>query len=250
MGDVFYFSGRVIPDHVPLTVAYSPKFKREPSTENEPVSVMEVSISGGKLRVVVEIDLYTEQGALALFLSALDGAQRLADTAGFIEAVPYKAIIDFIERPDGSRKLLALGDPHLRRLGSFSKENIEAIADLLIQDFALGQAMSDLVAILDQPHYAPISYGRVAESIARLVAPSLSGSEMWAKTRRELNVSEAFLRRLTDISTDPRHGKRTPVSGEENRKLSEMAWCLMDRYLHYRLLDAVVDEQKFPKLTV
>jgi hypothetical protein len=73
---------------------------------------------------------------------------------------------------------------------------------------------------------------------------------MWAKTRSELCVSEAFLRKLTDVSTDPRHGTRTPVSGEENRKLSEMAWRLMDRYVHYRLSDGVLPEQEFPELTV
>lgn len=250
MSEVFYFSGRVIPDHLPLSVSYSPNFKRESRIEDEPVCFMEVKISSGKFRVTVEVEKYTDQVAIALFQASLDAAQRLADTAGFIRAVPYQVVVDFIEKPDGTTTPLALGDTHLRRLGSFSSEHTEAIADLLIGDFAFGQAMSDLMAMLNKTHYAPISYGRVTESIARLVAPSLPPKAMWAKTRSELCVSEAFLRKLTDVSTDPRHGTRTPVSGEENRKLSEMAWRLMDRYVHYRLSDGVLPEQEFPELTV
>lgn len=250
MGEVFYFSGRVIPDHLPLTVSYSPKFMRKSSIEGEPDCFMVVSIANGKFRVSVEVEQYTDQTAFALFQASLDAAQRLADTAGFIGAVPYQVVVDFIEKPDGTSKPLALGDSHLRSLGSFSSEHTESIADLLIGDFAFGQAMSDLIAILSKTHYAPTSYGRVTESIARLVAPSLPPKAMWAKTRSELHVSEAFLRKLTDVSTDPRHGTRTPVSGEENRKLSEMAWRLMDRYVHYRLSDGVLPEQEFPELTV
>jgi hypothetical protein len=110
--------------------------------------------------------------------------------------------------------------------------------------------MSDLVLALDKTHYAPISYGRVTDSIARLVAPSLSGSAMWEKTRKELRVSEAFLKKLTDISKGPRHGDRTPVSIAENLQLSEMAWRLMERYLQYRLSNSLLDEQDFPQLIV
>ena len=103
--------------------------------------------------------------------------------------------------------------------------------------------------MLSKTHYAPISYGRVAESIARLVAPSEKSKSMWSTTRNELKVSEGFLRQLTDASTDPRHGTRTPVSAASNRRLSEMSWRLMDRYLHYRLKNGELADDKFPMLT-
>ncbi|WP_370211541.1 hypothetical protein [Roseovarius sp.] len=109
--------------------------------------------------------------------------------------------------------------------------------------------MSDLLFMLSKPHYASISCGRVAESIARLVAPSEKPKSMWKITRDELKVSEGFLRQLTEVSTDPRHGKRTPVSADSNRQLSEMCWKLMERYLHYRLRDEAYPADEFSMLT-
>lgn len=248
MSAVFHFFGRVIPNHIPLSVCYTPKFKRIPHLESEPQCVMEVSISAGKFRVAVEIAEYSDEGAMALFQAAWDSAQNLANAAGYTNAVPYQVIIDYIEKPDGTIKALALGDAHLRNLVSFTDEDIETISDLLIGDHALGQTMSDLLSMLSKPHYAPIVYGRVAESIARLVAPLEKPKPMWEAMRKELKVSEGFLRKLTEVSTDPRHGKRTPVSAESNRQLSEMCWKLMDRYLHYRLRAEVLPDDEFPML--
>ena len=250
MSEVFRFVGRVVPDHKPLTIAYSPKFNRKPSVEHEPECIFEVSISEGKFQVAIEIERYTDQNAMALFQAGWDAAQRLADTAGFIDAVPYNTIVDSIEKPDGSIQQLALGDIHLRNLGSFTHKDIETIADLLIGDLAFGQAMSDLLSMLIKTHYAPISYGRVTESIARLVAPSEKPSVMWSKTRSELRVNEEYLRKLTEVSTDPRHGKRTPVSAAANRELSEMSWRLMNRYVHYRIRGTDLPEEDYPELAV
>lgn len=249
MGTVFYFLGRVIPDHIPLTVDYSPKFHQTPNLDAEPECVIQASITDGKFRVAVEVAEYSDGAAMALFQAAWDAAQNLANAAGFANAVPYQAIIDFIEKPDGSVLALTLGDGHLRCLVSFTDEDIETIADLLISDHALGQAMSDLLSMLSKTHYAPITYGRVAESIARLIAPSETPKLMWETARNKLKVSEGFLRQLTEVSTDPRHGKRTPVSAESNRKLSVMCWKLMDRYLHYRLRGDALPDDEFPFLT-
>jgi hypothetical protein len=249
MSAVFRLVGRVFPDYKPLTIAYSPKFKREPSAGNEPECVIEVSISEGTFQVTIEIERFTDRDAMALFQAGWDAAQNLANTAGFIDAVPYNTVVDFIEKPDGSIQPLALGDTYLRSLGSFTHKDMETIADMLIVDFAFGLAMSDLLSMLSKPHYAPISYGRVAESIALLVAPSDKPKTMWSKTRSELRVSEEYLRKLTDVSTDPRHGKRTPVSAAANRELSKMAWQLMNRYVHYRIGGANLPEQSFPELT-
>lgn len=249
MSTLFHFVGRVVPDHIPLTVAYSPKFERTPSQQGEPKCVIEVSIYDGEFRVSLEVAEYSDRVAMSLFQAAWDAAQHLANTVGFIHAVPYQIIVDYLERPDGAIKALALGDVYLRNLSTFTPEDIETISDLLIADHALGQAMSDLLSMLSKTHYAPISYGRVAESIARLVAPSEKPKSMWSTTRNELKVSEGFLRQLTDVSTDPRHGTRTPVSAASNRRLSEMSWRLMDRYLHYRLKNGDLADDKFPILT-
>ncbi|WP_145962767.1 hypothetical protein [Mangrovicoccus ximenensis] len=249
MSTLFHFVGRVVPDHIPLTVAYSPKFERTPSQQGEPKCMIEVSIYDGEFRVSLEVAEYSDRVAMSLFQAAWDAAQNLANTVGFIHAVPYQIIVDYLEQPDGTIKALALGDEYLRNLSTFTPEDIENISDLLIADHALGQAMSDLLSMLSKTHYAPISYGRVAESIARLVAPSEKPKSMWSTTRNELKVSEGFLRQLTDVSTDPRHGTRTPVSAASNRRLSEMSWRLMDRYLHYRLKNGDLDGDKFPMLT-
>lgn len=247
--EVFYFKGRVVPDHVPLTVNYTPKFERKPSLETEPDSVIEVSILEGGFQVKVEVEHYTDDKALALFQAAWDAAQRLANAAGFISAIPYQIIVDFVVRPDGSVEALALGDAYLRSLGTFTDDDIETIADLMIADHAFGEAVADLLSMLSKTHYAPISYGRVAESIARLVAPNEKQSAMWATARSELRVSEGFLRALTEASTDSRHGNRTPVSAATNRKLSQMAWLLVHRYVHYRLREANLPKAEFPELS-
>lgn len=230
-------------------MSYTPKFERRPSVETEPECAFEVSIHEGEFRVKVEVENYTDEDALALFQASWDAAQRLANAAGFINAVPYQTIVDFLERPDGSVKALVVGDSYLGTLGSFTDNDLEAIADLLITDHAFGEAVADLLSMLNRTHYAPISYGRVAESIARLIAPLEKQGAMWAKARSELRVTESFLRALTEASTDPRHGKRTPISAATNRKLSEMAWLLVHRYVHYRLRATNLPKAEFPELS-
>lgn len=247
--EAFLFKGRVLPDHEPLTVSYTPKFERMPSVETEPKSIIEVSIEGGVFQVKVEIEHYTDQAAMSLFQAAWDAAQRLANAAGFISAIPYQTTVDFLLRPDGSVRTIALGDIFLRSLGSFTHDDLEPIADLIIFDHAFAEAVADLLSMLNRTHYAPISYGRVAESIVRLVAPNENQRSMWSKARSDLRVSESFLRALTEASTDSRHGNRTPISAAENRKLSQMAWLLVHRYVYYRLRKANLPEAEFPELS-
>lgn len=240
------YNGDVRPKHAPLTVAYRPSFSRVEAQE-DPDADFSVQIEAGRVLVRVDVREAGPDTASELYVAALQAAQLLADAAGFLSGVPYIVSLDQWEDADGVLHVAALGDQALGdACEAAGLDDLPAVYELALQDIALAQTLSDALKMLHIPDYAPVAAGRVAESLARMIAGKKS-STGWALLHQTLRVDRSYVEPLTAHSKGPRHGERVYVPASIPRALSGRAWTLISRYLVWRL-GGPLDARRFPLL--
>ena len=232
----FEFRGRVRPEALPLSVDYAPTYERQENHPDIPNAAYTVRVTEGRVTVVAETLTEDVQGPDFLFIPALDFAGSLVQAAGFSMGVPFDVVFDEVELPDGRVQPVVFRDRRLAELCTViaDEATFEAVAHLVMTDLALGQALSDLLQSLARPHYSPISCGRVADSLVRMIAGG-KGPKEWAQMREVLRVDEAYVKLLTDQSKPHRHGDRITVEAVVTQELAARAWTMMNRYIAFRL---------------
>lgn len=243
---IFVFTGRVLPDQPPLTLAYSPSVAVT-AQETIPDTKFSLSVENGKMSIVADTASYDADTSNRLFLFAYDLARTAVEIASLSDGIAYTPIFEAVTNPDGEETALILADRRLAKLMTvFPEYSFEQVFDLVAEDVALMRVLSDTVIILTWPHYNPIAAARITESILRLLTGGRTQAD-WEKMRTTLRVDRAYLQPLTDHGVGPRHGDRQYVDSTTNRLLAERAWTLMNRYLAYRLSGEIpLDPEKFP----
>jgi hypothetical protein len=240
----YYYEGSISPDVIPLTLEYEPEVVRK-DCSFAPDAEFKVSVFVGRVRVKVVTARYDDEVADALFFAAWSIAESYVATAGFIRAIPYSVSMERLVAPDGRIRQLALGDRSLAARHDFDDGDLERLADAVVPSLPASLAISDLLMTLGKLDYSPIACGRVADSIARLLAPDENRSKQWYALRTALRVDEAFVRSLSDVSKASRHGDRVEIPAEINNQTAHRAWALLGRYLRY-VLDGPLDPVRYP----
>jgi hypothetical protein len=120
---------------------------------------------------------------------------------------------------------------------------------MVIADRNLYKTFNDLIDTQITPHISLINSARVIESIRQTIAPTLTERSAWPAMRKALNVSEAYLRWITDQSKGPRHGDPSQVSASAQLQAVERAWVITNRYLEYQKRGGQpLEEPEFPEL--
>lgn len=242
----FSYLGSISPETPRLTIDDHPVVLSDVLDGNP--AHMTVLIDGARFEVRVSLAEFNEQVWEGLYGPASDLVRTLAEATGFVRGIPYSTTIDTVVRPDGTQRPVILGDRQLAALGSFSEEDIRRIAQLTLEDFPLALALSDLLMVLAKTHYSPIACGRVADGLARLIAPDEKPKQAWSSLHATLRVDDAYVRLLSEHSKASRHGDREYVPGDITQELARRAWMLMDRYLRFRL-DGALDPDVYPVLS-
>lgn len=220
---------------------------RRQETEASPEAEFEVTVFVGRVRVQVTTSDVNENVANDLFFPAWDVARIFVETAGFIKGIPYSVSLDRVILPDGEVRGFVFGDRSLAAMHDFTDDDLEALSDVSLVDLKCGLVLSDVLMTLGKAHYSPTACGRIADSLARLIAPGASRAQQWSDLREKLRVDEAFVRSLSEVSKASRHGDRTPVGAATNQETAHRAWALVGRYMRYRLNGELAPE-KYPLL--
>jgi hypothetical protein len=242
----YIYLGRLIPEQLEPTLAYSPTIDRIEAEGDAPVRY-EGRIERGRLVVRVTAPNDSEDAPREFFANALDMARSLADVICLETGVAFLPVLDEVVLPSEVRRPLALADRRLATITSdFVSANYETVVDLALTDVKVARLLSDVTSMLTWSHYAPIAAGRVADSVVRLLTDGRS-SRHWEEAREILRMDRAYLQLLTNHAAPPRHGDRQSVPGEANSELARRAWTIMVRYLEYRL-SGDLDPAKHPLL--
>ena len=102
-------------------------------------------------------------------------------------------------------------------------------------DRNLALALRDITEGIREEYTGPISCARAIETIRNYFIPEGGDrKDGWEPMRNALNAILSYVKSITDISRDPRHGDRSKGDGGEGRETAERAWILMNRFLEYR----------------
>ena len=243
----YLFRGYVYPEELALTIAYRPSYWRTETSDDNRAQFTTI-VDDGIATVEIETGEACPDALNKFHQAAMDAARVLVDTQGFLDGVPYFAVLNNFVDADGKANPLILADRSLGALcTAFGENDIERVVDMLTVDHTLALTVSDALQMLRSPHYAPIACGRVADSIVRMLSGGRNAGH-WVLMRKALRVDQAYVSLLSEHSKPARHGHRVPVSAEIVRALADRTWTLLNRYFAYRLNGDRLDGVAYPLL--
>jgi hypothetical protein len=140
--------------------------------------------------------------------------------------------------PNGKEEILLPGDDRLKSLVSITDIDIPVMSAMLAVDQQLSRPLNDLIQAITWPNAAAISCARAIEGLRRHMNPDEGDNrgKSWGRFQEQLNISQAFRKSITEISTQPRHGNATFIPSKDTEDAIMKSWIIMNRYLHYLAL--------------
>jgi hypothetical protein len=236
---VVQFHGRVHPTSVPLSINDITL-----DLEHPHIGKMKVLIRIQDSVIDVSCTPYAAEHAQLLFYQTLHLAQAAADLAGFVVGAGFQVIFEEATVDNQPRGWIEYRQPYLETLVSSisnsGREHFRATYDNSFNQvfFALCDhptllfALHDLNLALTHKVHQPTHCARAIESLRRYFDPS-DRKKGWALLRNALNVSEDYLKFITNLSQEPRHGAIIDVNASDSREILVRTWTVANRFLEY-----------------
>jgi hypothetical protein len=232
------FIGRVFPSAIKVTVSL-PELKWK-WVEQSLELTFRVKIGNSFVNVECDIDSYKQEYFHELYRRALDLARASVNLIGFAHGFGLTVMLEAIIMPDGAPSEIALIDNQLAPLctaysvGTEGDINFSQVLNAVVMTPDLFMALDDLIQAITLPHAAPVNCARAMDRLKFLIAGTdLSDKQAWQRMRDALQLDEGFLRYITDVSKNPRHGRPGRTPGSEAGEATRRAWAVMNRYFEY-----------------
>jgi hypothetical protein len=232
------FEGRVYPAGLQMSIR---KHRRIAVREIDVDYVMrfDLTISGGHVVVDCEVDNYRrEVHNTLLFTRASDIANAAVNLATFAMGAGATVVLHSFIEADGERNDIVLSDRELAALCtaySPDDESFDEVMTIVHMNLRISRAIRDLTEAMSGPHLIPSMCARAIETIRVVISPE--GSERkagWALMQRNLNVSQDYIRSITDYGVAPRHGDHEFVPAAATSMIATRSWTIMNRFLEYK----------------
>jgi hypothetical protein len=243
--------GRVFPEHG-FSIQNHPKMPFQDS--NGDAIVFGMHIDNGAITIECEMEKFesSPQETYFLYVRAMDFASAAINIAALAFGEGRTFILETVTDQHGKTWNFRTRSEELARLFTLAKPNtpdFELFIQIVISRPLLNYAIRDLTQALVVPRLAAINYARAIETIRHLIAPNANKKQGWKILRDNLNVSEDYLKLITDQSISHRHGEHAPISNWNQAEIELRAWTIMNRYLHYTRKLHQLSLADFPLLT-
>lgn len=208
-------------------------------TTNKITTHFTIHIEGGKIEVTCDTDYPTigDRELLDIYHKARLLCRAATDVVSFASPQTLSVILDrFVEAETGIERPIIIASSKLPQLcTAYDSKHFHSIYGMFATDMPLSMAMRDLIEAKEDHTFIAVNCARAIDAIRKMVS-EFKGNEkvQWAHLRNTLNVSEAFLKLITDNSIEARHGFRLDIPAHINATIIERAWKLMNRFLIYR----------------
>jgi hypothetical protein len=239
----YRFSGKVLPIFKQFTMGGA----REANWKDviDPPNILEMkatlTINKGIIEVLCESNLpQTDEYDGQVHNRALDLAVAIVTTYGFAKGLGLTTVLETVIKPDGLLYNLHDYYPNLEALVTVLRAqehgviDVDAVLQIVLSDPTIFIAMTDLVQSLTMFKEAPVRCARAVDAIRHYMAPQNDRKAGWPAMQENLNLSEPFLKYITEVSKGPRHGDvkgDTFIAGQEARN---RAWITMNRFLEFK----------------
>lgn len=237
------FNGRVLPDCWQVCLTDIPDLTVRRPHGDFPDVTLATHILLGQVTVDCELDPYSDDYIQYLFLRALGCARVCVDAVAFATGHGLHVIMDTFTKPNGETVPLSFSQPLVApectayRLPYSSEPEREEFHKALVAirtESALFMALNDLTETLYVPDQIPTNCGRVLDGLRKIIAPNLERKDGWTLLQGLLAVDPAYMKWISDQSTNPRHGDRTGIEGPVATEILTRTWAIMNRFIEYR----------------
>lgn len=251
--DTIRFVGRVFPLGLAINVEI-PEIKWKWEERNIDF-MFRVKIDNSIVTVECDLDRYEWEYFGELNKRATDLARTSANIAAFAAGYGLSVVLEYMTEPDGRqiapqrREEIPAESRSALNLDASGTDEMQRAVTAIITEPAVFMALDDLIRAVSSHHTQFADCGRVVDGIRRSIAPTLDGAAAWRAMHDALNIDRTYLERISRVSTGPRHGDRTFISGEVGSEVLKRTWAVMNRFLEYRKRgNAPLTAPEFPRL--
>jgi hypothetical protein len=230
------FEGRIIPERaaVSMSVLRSPWRHNETGIE----ATFEIRIENSKVSIECDSNKCDTQDEQHILIQvAFDSARTIVDLAAFKNGERLYLTFDTVTLEDGNPLPFRTTDPQLaaKATALSSNDDFKFLLDLATNDMTVFMALRNLNEAME-PRCAQVKAAHAMDGLRSYFVPSGAKDFFagWAPLREALNVSEPYLKTITDQSKAPRHGDYVPSPGINRTDVVFRAWEIMNRFLEYK----------------
>jgi hypothetical protein len=237
------FDGHVFPRVIQVSVKDNPTINWFDDERKQNIS-LKIVIQNSSVSVECEVEKYEEAVDVArLYLRALDLARATVDLFAFSSGRGLTVLFETITQPSGVTIPLCPTEPSVAALcKSFqmnpppgSPNEFDRILRIVSTDWRIAHALRWLIEAITLPHESTANCARAIEGLRNIIAtPGIPRGQAWGELRRTLNISELYLKMITDISTGARHADYVHVPGVTVTEVTRRSWIIMDRFLEFK----------------
>ena len=246
------FLGKVFPEAYQLSISSLPIIRWE-SPDVGLTWLITIKIEKNVVTIECDVNRYSASELIITYMRAFDQVRSAINLAAFATGIGFSVVIDTLIDQNGRQTAFALKDDGIAALCTMIDLNASSsyseVFNIVATEPALFQALDDLIVSISLPHHSVVNCARAIEGIRHMIAPGKKEKVAWIEMRRILNISEPYLRMLTDHSPPPRHGDRTHIPGAITMEIVKRSWRVMNRFLEYRKRgNKPLPEAEFPTL--
>jgi hypothetical protein len=180
-----------------------------------------------------------------------DFARTIVDLIAFKNGERLYLILDKLDF-EGRIRTIRTTDPRLSAISTAVKNDndFNLLVRLAANNMTVFMALRHLNEAME-PRGAAVRAAQAIDGLRSLFVPAKAKDGAgWPPLRAALNISEEYLKVITDQSFDPRHGNYAPLDGINKTDVVFRAWEVMNRFLEYKKRnDTNLPLSEFPLLT-
>jgi hypothetical protein len=253
------FAGRIFPTGVHLSVAGHPQISWH-DDQNELDITFTIAIENNIVTVDCDVSRFDSTLITPIYMRAFDLARATVDLAAFSSGWGFVVVFETFTSPTGATTSFGAYDPSVAALctayqmgvkaSTIEENDFHKVLAIVSTDWRIFRALRHLIEAITLPHEAATHCARAIEALRHVISPNEQPRPAWLKLRNTLNISEDYLKMITDVSTGPRHGDPIHITGRTTTEITQRAWKVMNRFFEYKKRDGgPLPRAEFPLLT-
>ncbi len=237
------FLGKVLPTATPISLSALPEVDFPAPEQGLTKMHFVITVVASNIEVTINLNRFLADDVCVIYNRAFDLARACVDTVSFATGQGFTINLEVFVDPVGPIGYLSPQNPDLGALCTFltfptvtpkDQKTFETALKVVLSEPPLFIALNDLIQANILPHHAPTNCGRVLDSLRKLVAPTVDSKKGWPILQNVVHADAAYMKRVSDLSTNPRHGDRSFISGKDTTESLQRTWAIMNRFLEYR----------------
>jgi hypothetical protein len=190
-------------------------------------------IQQSAIEIDCKVEKFSADKLADIHRRALDISRAQVNLIAFKMGFGLTVVLDSYTASDGVTRTLLFQDSRLPDCVSAIdlSDGFAEMCQKIIEQPLLQMALNELILSISTPHVALVECARAMDRLKHLVAdPDQKDGPAWRQLREALQISEQYLKFITDHSTGPRHGRPGHTSGQVVSEVTRRSWVVLNRY--------------------